>query len=60
MKDCCDVCDNQNLSRYVEIAGREWMTNEYVMDTYYRVCFKCADNASVLLEIARWVTDESE
>ncbi len=56
MDDCCYVCDKNNLERYVEIAGRRWLGNEYDMDGYYRVCFKCAEDASVLLEIARWVT----
>ena len=58
-RDSCDVCDMQNLTKYVEIAARKWYTNEYLMDGYYRVCYKCADNASTLLEITRWVTNES-
>ena len=58
MDDNCDVCDKNNLERYVEIAGRRWIGNEYLMDGYYRVCFKCAEDGSVLLGVTHGICGE--
>lgn len=50
--ECC-VCGMQNLERFIEIAGREALGNEYVMSGYYALCIKCANDTSVLLELSR-------
>ena len=55
MDDCCDYCNKPNLERYVEIAGRRWIGNEYMMDGYHRLCFMCFTNEHILLKAIDWV-----